>query len=212
VKYLQHSRWANDLYRPYFGDRCTIWPAGIDTSIWRPTAESRKTIDFLLYDKVLWNYDRTRTELLDPIRAVLRRRGFVFREMRYGFYDEREYSDVLSKSRAMILLVEHESQGLAYQECLASGVPVLAWDQGRWLDPNRFRWGTPEVAATSVPYWDDRCGMRFTNAAEFPERLDEFLSRLKSRVFAPRDYVMENLTLERSTQRFLEILSTVYDS
>lgn len=24
--YLQHSAWATDVYRPYFGDRCRIWP------------------------------------------------------------------------------------------------------------------------------------------------------------------------------------------
>ncbi|HWD58333.1 MAG TPA: hypothetical protein VG308_08655, partial [Stellaceae bacterium] len=29
--YLQHSAWANEIYRPYFGDRCRVWPVGIDT-------------------------------------------------------------------------------------------------------------------------------------------------------------------------------------
>jgi hypothetical protein len=36
--YLQHSAWANGIYRPYFGDRCAIWPVGIDTDAWLPNA------------------------------------------------------------------------------------------------------------------------------------------------------------------------------
>ena len=209
ARYLQHSAWTNEIYRPYFGNRCTVWPAGIDTSAWLPGLIQSKTIDFLIYDKILWNYERTRSELLEPVRAALRRRGLKFREIRCGAYAPADYREALSRSRAMIFLAEHESQGLACQECLASGVPVLAWDQGRWLDPNRYRWGTPDVAATSVPYWDERCGIKFRGAVDFPDKLQEFLDGLRSQRFAPRDYIMENLTLERSARLFVDILSTV---
>ena len=209
ARYLQHSAWTNEIYRSYFGDRCTIWPAGIDTYAWVPAPACGKTIDFLVYDKILWDYERTRAEVLEPIRATLRQRGLTFREIRYGTYAPEDYRECLSRSRAMIFLAEHESQGLACQECLASGVPGLAWDQGQWLDPNRCRWGTPHVAATSVPYWDERCGLKFANAAEFPARLEEFLDGMQSQKFAPRDYIMENLTLERSAQLFLDILHGV---
>jgi hypothetical protein len=37
----------------------------------------------------------------------------------------------------MLFLCEHETRGLAYQEALASNVPILAWDTGFWLDPRR---------------------------------------------------------------------------
>jgi hypothetical protein len=79
----------------------------------------------------------------------------------------------------MIFLCEHESQGLAYQECLACDVPILAWDQGWWLDPNRIRWGTPDVPATSVPYFDSRCGEKFKGIEEFETQLERFLERLR---------------------------------
>src|SRR5918912_1503345 len=51
VKYLQHSAWANNVYKPYFGSRCGIWPVGINTEEWLPAEPSGKSIDFLIYDK-----------------------------------------------------------------------------------------------------------------------------------------------------------------
>jgi len=204
--YLQHSEWTNELYKPYFGERCRVWPVGIDTEAWRPEPAAPKTGDCLVYDKIMWNRDVMAPQLLDPIRAELRRRGLRFSELRYGRYDEKTYRAALREASFMIFLCEHESQGLAYQECLASDVPILAWDQGRCLDPNRFAWGQPEIPATSVPYFDESCGRRFRDIGEFPERLDEFLDLAKHGALAPRQYVLENLTLEKCAANFVDIL------
>jgi hypothetical protein len=204
--YLQHSAWANDVYRPYFKDKCRIWPVGIDTQSWQPAAPAAKAFDFLLYDKILWRREELVPGLLDRIKDELARRKLTFVELRYGCYDERRYKDALAKSRAMIFMCEHESQGLACQECLSSDVPVLAWDQGRWLDPNRFAWGDPDVAATSVPYFDARCGLRFRDAEEFVGRLEEFLDLQRDGALQPRVYVLERLTLEKCSSRYLELL------
>jgi hypothetical protein len=212
VKYLQHSHWANELYKPYFGDRCTLWPVGIDTDVWKPSTSETKAIDFLIYNKVMWDYEQRCVDLLTPIRQYLNQRNLSFEELRYGAYTSQDYRNALSRCRAMIFLCEHESQGIAYQECLASDVPILAWDQGWCLDPNRFKWGTSHIPATSVPYWSDRCGIKFKDISEFPAKLEEFLEKLQSQQFAPRDYILENLTLEKCAHRYLEILKEVQSS
>jgi glycosyltransferase involved in cell wall biosynthesis len=204
--YLQHSEWANNVYKPFFGDRCRIWPVGIDTDAWRPADQARKSIDFLIYDKILWDRDCQVPRLLDAVHNALASRSLTYMDLRYGAYREREYKDALDKCRAMVFLCEHESQGIAYLECLASGVPILAWDQGRYLDPNRFAWGQPEISATSVPYFDERCGLRFRDIDEFPEKLAQFLDLDRSGAFNPRAFVIDTLTLERCSARFLELL------
>ena len=204
VRYLQHSSWANDVYKPYYGNKCAIWPVGIDTDSWTSANSCNKEFDFLIYDKIRWQREELVPHLLEPIRAELRRRKLRFMEIRYGHYSERQYRQALRRSRCMLFLCEHESQGLACQECLASGVPVLAWDQGCCLDPNRFAWGEPEIPATSIPYFDERCGLQFRNIDEFAERLTEFLDRGVS--LAPRDYILDNLTLEKCSRRYLQIL------
>jgi hypothetical protein len=212
VKYLQHSHWANEVYKPYFGDRCNIWPVGIDTDFWQSAPSQNKSVDFLIYNKIRWNYDHWNNELLTGIREYLTQRGLSFEELRYGSYQQQDYQKALSRCRAMIFLCEHESQGLAYQECLASNVPILAWDVGECLDPNRFAWKMPYIPATSVPYWDKRCGVKFKDITEFPASLEEFLDKLNRQLFAPRDYVLENLTLERCAQHFVEILDQTQKS
>lgn len=202
VRYLQHSEWANDIYKPYYGDRCAIWPVGIDTEAWKP-AGATKDLDVLLYDKVMWDRSRYELELIQPIREALSRRNLQFAELRYGSYAEADFRTLLARSKAMIFLCEHESQGLAYQECLSSDVPILAWDQGRCLDPNRFQWGTPEIPATSVPYFDSRCGERFRRIEDFEPQLDLFLERLRLKDYKSRVYILENLTLEKCSGEFL---------
>src|SRR5260370_12809858 len=87
AKYLQHSQWANSIYQSYFGDRCEIWPVGIDSNMWKPANAEEKSLDFLIYDKVRWEYERVSRELLDPIRGILKGRGLSFEEIRYDSYD-----------------------------------------------------------------------------------------------------------------------------
>ena len=202
VRYLQHSEWANDVYKPYFGHRCGVWPVGIDTDVWRPTAKP-KDIDVLIYNKVHWERERLEDELIQPVRDRLKGKRLTYRELRYGGYREEEYRALLARSRSVVYLSEHESQGLACQECLASNVPVLAWDQGWYLDPNRFKWGQSQIHATSVPYFDERCGERFTGPEDLDEKLSLFWNRVEASAYSPREFVVEHLTLEGCARQFL---------
>lgn len=205
ARYLQHCEWASNVYKPYFGDRCAIWPVGIDTEKWAQPRKDHKSVDFLIYDKVRWERDRVEIELIQRIRDELKRRELSFEEIRYGSYTEEDFFGALHRCRSMIFLCAHESQGLAYQECLSCDVPILAWDPGRCLDPERFKWGQLEIPATSVPYFDERCGMKFRHACEFADRLDEFLHKLENAQLRPRDYILENLTLEQCAESYLRL-------
>ena len=210
VRYLQHSEWANNVYKPYFGDRCTIWPVGIDTDHWQPGAGEEKTTDFLIYDKILWHREDRAGDLLGPIRDELLRRSLSFEILRYGLYDPASYRAALARCRAMIFLSAHESQGIAAQEALSSGLPLLAWDPGVLQDPQGTGWGT--IPTTSVPWFDHRCGLRFRDAAEFATELPRFLAQLRAGQFRPRAYILEHLTLAASARRFLDIIDSVPDS
>ncbi|MBF0155198.1 MAG: glycosyltransferase [Magnetococcales bacterium] len=211
VRYLQHASWANDLYKPYYGDRCALWPAGIDTDSWQPTESRRKDTDFLLYNKIHWCINERRIELLDPIKKILQKQGLSFLEIRYGHYRPVEYRQALARCRAMIFLSESESQGIACQEALSSGVPVLAWDPGECRDPLRFQWGVPHIPASSVPFFDERCGMCFPHSGAFLETLGCFLCTLQSGRFAPREHILERFTLEKSATQFLSYLDAAQE-
>jgi hypothetical protein len=212
AKYLQHSNWAMNIYIPYYGkDSCELWPAGIDTGKWRPGGQSNKKFDVLVYNKIRWDKEAMDAELRLPILKKLDQSGLSYGEIIYGQYNETEYFNLLNQCNGMIFLCEHESQGLACCEALSMNVPVFAWDQGFCLDPNRFKWNEPVIPATSVPFFDERCGMLFKDFEDFERQIGIFWDSVKRGDFKPRDYILENLTLENSAKRMLNIVSGVYE-
>lgn len=206
---LVPGEWMRVMWEPYFGDRVVSWPTGIDTDRWKPDPTVRPTVDVLVYDKVRWEHERYQRELIDPLLAELRRRNLTFNVLRYGSYQEAEYLAQLRQVRWMLFLCEHETQGFAYQEALSAGVPVLAWDRGGfWQDPTYYPARVKFAPVSSVPYWSERCGVRFANANEFPQRLDEFLGRQRAGEFAPRQYILEHLTLEHCARHYVELIES----
>jgi glycosyltransferase involved in cell wall biosynthesis len=199
--YLVPCEWMKELFEPYYG-RCAIWFGGLDIPSIPDCRDQPKDVDFLVYEKILWNREATRAALVQPVLEELQRRGLTIRTLPYGGYSPAEYHALLARSRAMLYLCEHETQGLAYQEAMARNVPVLAWDQGWWLDPIRERYSSGPVRASSVPYFSPECGERFTGVEDFPRALDCFLQRRET--FRPREYVANHLALEHSAERYLQ--------
>lgn len=201
---LVPGEWMRRMCEPYWGDAVRAWPVGIDTDRWSPAQSAEKDIDFLVYDKVMWNYDRGIGDLIEPVAKVLGQRGFSTAMLRYGHYREEDFHALLRRCKAMVFMCEHETQGIAYQQALSCGVPILAWDTaGYWLDPSYYPQRVQFAPVSSVPYWDDRCGVKFADATAFPAKLDEFLSRRSAGELAPRDYIVENLALEHRARLYL---------
>ena len=64
-----------------------------------------------------------------------------------------------------------------------------------WDDRPDFSW-----PATSVPYFDDKCGI----VADEMEKFDQFINMLDT--YQPRDYIVKNHTLEISAKNYIKIL------
>lgn len=209
-KILVPGAWMKDMCKPFWGTAVEAWPVGIDTSHWLPSPDRLKTIDVLLYDKIRWDREEHELALLSPVRLHLRKAGVSFIEIRYGKYSEQQFHAALRSCRSMIFLVEHETQGIAYQEALSCGVPILAWDRGgEWRDPAFYPERVRFSPVTSVPYWDERCGRKFRTAAEFAVEWPAFWNSVSSGTFHPRDYILQNLTLEKAAQAYLDIAQAV---
>jgi glycosyltransferase involved in cell wall biosynthesis len=133
--------------------------------------------------------------------------------LRYGRYRENQYHALLKKTKAMIYLSEHETQGLARLQANSCDLPVLAWDQeGFWEDPSYFPHIVRFGPVSSVPHWDERCGVKFKNMEEFPAKLEEFLTLLSRGHFKPREFVEERFTLEHGARRYMALVHTVQES
>lgn len=202
-RYLVTCDWMEEMFAPAYGrDLVGRWYAGMDLVKWPDMSSHDKRFDVLVYDKIRWERPRYQAQLLRPVLGHLETRGLTYQIIRYREYDHPTYRAMLAQSRAMVFLCEHETQGLAYQEAMAANLPVLAWDNGYWLDPQRSRYQHGAVEATSVPYFSPLCGERFKAAEYFPQEFDRFWSRLHS--YRSRDYVRSHLSLAGSAALYLQ--------
>lgn len=204
VRILTPGDWMTDMCRPYWGARVYSWPVGIDVAHWDRDSGARD-IDVLIYNKIRWRKPEYERDLLSPILKNIKKMNMTMTMLKYGEYNTDEYRGLLSRSRAMIFLCEHETQGIAYQEALSSGVPVLAWDRGgAWQDPAYYPDRVVYGPVSSVPYFDERCGEKFANFEQFESIFPGFFDRAGSNYYKPRDYILENLTLEKSAKQYLD--------
>ncbi|WP_199774267.1 glycosyltransferase [Salinibacter altiplanensis] len=211
-KMLVPGPWMYDMFTAHYPkDRLEVWPVGIDLNEWLPKQPSLEKPDrVLLYDKVRWAYDRYEDVIINPIRQHLKAQRIEIETLRYGHYFPEDLKGALERCRAVVFLCEHETQGIAYQQMLASDVPIFAWDRGGyWQDPNFFPDRVRYGPVSSVPYWDERCGMKFETADEFVNQFGDFWGRVQKGEFSPRDYVVENLTLEKCARGYADIAAHV---
>jgi glycosyltransferase involved in cell wall biosynthesis len=209
-KVLVSCEWLKRMYAQTIDVPVEVWPAGVDTYTWRPRPEAPKDIDVLVYDKVRWRREKYEPELIQPILANLTRRGLRHQTIRYGSYREEEFHALLARCRSMIFLVEHETQGFAYLQALACDVPILGWDRGGfWEDPEFYPHRVRFEGVSSLPYWDDRCGVKFAAIEEFTTSLDRFVDGLARGAFRPRDYVTQNLSLEDCARAYVRQIETL---
>lgn len=204
---LVPSPWVERMFSAVWPGSISVWPAGIDTDRWSPSRRANKDVDVLIYDKVVRRRSRYMHTIVEPLLNELRQRRLTVQTLRYGFYREERLHDLSRRTRAMIYLSHHETQGLAAQQMLASDVPLFAWDQGGlWKDPKYAPHLVRFGPVTSVPYWDERCGMKFKGGGDLLPAFDKFWFGVEAGLFAPREMIAESFTLEGQAMAYLALV------
>jgi hypothetical protein len=200
VTLIMPSEWPVALFTHYCGDKMWIWFTAIDTKRWPDLSQTRKRFDFVIYDKIRFHRAEYAPQVLQRVMSHMDSRGLTYTVLRYGQHHTSKFVSALTQARAMLFLCEHETQGLAYQEALASNIPVLAWDEGKLVDPELLPHLNEAMKITSVPYFDESCGMKF-KLQDFETTCDAFWKKRAS--FTPRRYVQEHLSPEKAGKRYL---------
>jgi glycosyltransferase involved in cell wall biosynthesis len=196
------SNWVRDYFLEYGGMIMPIrnFPFAIDVEKFVPS-EQEKTLECILYFK--HRHPSQKDELL----RIAKKLSLDFKFIEYGHYNESEYLNALQKARFMVVLDAHESQGFALQEAMACNIPLVVWNASTLYDEYHGNqqiyenYRPKKLYATSVPYWDDRCGIIAKNAEELRDGIMKM--RLDYPKYSPREYVMENLTAEVCMDRIL---------
>lgn len=203
------AMYERDLPRPV---PTAVWPAGVETDLWHPPAD-RPWGRVLVYDKIRWRRDEYVPGLVQPILDRLRAEGVEPVHLRYGSYLEEDFRALLDQVSAMVFLCEHETQGFAYLQTLACGVPILAWERGGfWQDPSMYPERVRFEPVSAVPYFDARCGRRFSDREGFQAEIGPFLRDARAGGYRPRDYVVENFDLAARARDYLELVKPFRNS
>ena len=193
--FIVPSNWVRDAYKSCeiaSLSSIRVWPVGIDTTWFDPPKVPK-------YDCLLYYKNRSQEELT-AVRAMLSSMGQTSVQIEYGSYTEAEFISLLSKCQYAVLLTNTESQGIAYMEILSSNLPCFVLDQKDWR-------GHP---ATSVPYFDARCGKISTVGNDTGDLLDDFGQFLEKRPeYKPRDYIMESHTLAHGAKKYMQMLEEI---
>lgn len=203
--FTQPSEWYCRIWQEKLGNRIQPMFVPIILENWPDLTKEPKFYDVIIYDKIRWNRDEMVPRILKRTQAHLKSRGLSSIILRYGDHRLEDFKDALKKSRSMIFLCEHETQGLAYQEAMATGMPIFAWNEGKLIDPNEAVLAPDGLFAPSVPYFDPRCGSTFTEN-DIESSFDDFWMSLLD--FDPRSYVAEKLSPECSAKTYLSLLDS----
>lgn len=174
--------------------RITEWPAGIDTERFTDTDRNPEYDAVIFYKNVT---KQTPPEALESVKIELDARGLKYSVLQYGHYREDDLIAATKQARFAVWLVGTESQNIALLEVLACGVPVYV------IDETTFKYSSFTMpGATSAPYFDGRCGIKALGV----DQLDRFIDTVDA--FQPREYVLDNFTLERCAQAYYDMLIT----
>ena len=188
------SQWVKDLYVSKFGfpeHKINNWPVGIEefNNIREPN-----------YDCLIYFKRRDQSEL-DVVKKFLVNNGLSYHMVEYGGYSEDGFKQLVNSAKFCFLINGTESQGIAVQEIMSMGVPIIAWDIKEWLDQGEAY----RVPATSIPYWDQRCGEVVFNKAELEETFSKFYATINE--YDPKSFIRDNLSFSKTVEQLMEIFN-----
>lgn len=203
IIYVQPSEWAAEVWKnnPLCNNiNVQSLPFGVDTEKFNSNKSISEREKVFIYFK-----NRDPNDLL-LIEHFLNNKNYKYHIFSYrNRYNEEDYLNYLKQSKFGIWIGGHESQGFALEEALSCNVPLLVWN----VQSMKQEYGSNynDIAATSISYWDERCGEYFYNTNELGETFNTFISKLET--YKPREYILENLTMEICEQKFLQVIENI---
>ena len=198
--YIQPSEWCVDLWKGLGVTQflpIQYFPFPVDVDKFSPTALNKR-------EKVFIYFKRRRQDELSYVMHFLKNRQIEFEVFNYvARYDEKHYLDYLQHAKFGIVLGAHESQGFAVEEALSCDVPLLVWNV-RSLN-QEVGCNYANLPATTIGYWDERCGEYFYEAKELEKTFELFMGKIQT--YRPREFVVEQLSVKPCAKRFMELVS-----
>ena len=196
--YIQPSNWSSQVWKDLNAEKyipLKILPFAVNVEKFTPINNKKENV--FIYFK------RRKQKELSFIKTFLQKKNINYAIFDYvKRYNEEDYLKYLQNSKFGIILGAHESQGFAIEEALACNVPLIVWNISSLSQEEGTNY--PNMSASSIPYWDNRCGEYFYKKEEFESKYNEFISKLDT--YKPREFVLENLSVEKCAKNFKKLI------
>jgi hypothetical protein len=201
--YVQPSKWAADSWRIF--DICEnldirVLSFGVDTEKFNQIVDIGSRTKVFVYFK---NRDPLELRYLEYFLSTQNIQYVVFDYKKK--YDEKEYIDFLKQAKYGIWLGCHESQGFALEEAFSCNVPLFVWSVKSMNQ--EYGCNYHDIPATTIPYWDERCGEFTYDIENFYNKFQNFLSKIET--YRPREYILENLSIDICEKKFINLLDNL---
>jgi hypothetical protein len=197
--YIQPSIWAADTWRDFNVENIIPikhFPFPVEVDKFCPIQNSQKNEVFIYFKS-------RKPEELEYVKQFLNYKNVTYKIFDYiKKYKEEDYLKCLHNAKYGIIIGRHESQGFAIEEALSCNVPLLIWEV-KYMS-QEYGYNYPDIPATVIPYWDERCGEFFYTAEEFETTYNKFITKLET--YNPRQYIMDTLSPQKCGERFIELL------
>jgi hypothetical protein len=198
--YVMPSDWVIEFWKnlEYSKDlRMKSLPFGVDTQKFNEIKPINDREKVFIYVK------RRHPNELKLINDFLKKNNISAKVFDYvKRYDEDEYINYLHHSKYGIWLDAHESQGFALEEALSCNVPLLVWNVVSMNQEYNFNY--PDIPATTIPYWDERCGYKDPSLEKTLQNIDKMRDTYST--FRPREFILEHVSPEKCAKRFQYVL------
>lgn len=202
-RYNSLSEWVVDVWKQY--EICSnlkfiSLPYGVDTDKFTNDKHISERNEVFIYFK------HRNPQDLNMILQFLKNKNISYKIFSYhSKYNENSYLNCLQNAKYGIWVDAHESQGFALQEALSCDVPLLVWDVQSMSQA--FNYNFPNYKATTTSYWDNSCGEKFYDIAEFEETYDRFINNIEN--YNPRKFIVDNLSIEACENKLIETINNM---
>ena len=212
--YIQPSNWAKDVWInlgvekiipiktfPFPVNTNKFIPINIGDTLQGATCGTKSRP---YKNEVILYYKRRNPKELKFIINFLKKKKINFKLFNYvNKYEESDYLNILQKSKYAIILDAHESQGFAIEEALSCNVPLLVCNVKYMSQEYNSKYNN--IPATTIPYWDNRCGEYFYDLNDLENIFSKFINNLEN--YKPREFILDKLSVKPCSEIFKKLIT-----
>lgn len=205
--YLIHSNWHKQAWDQLSKKNpipAMIWPAGIDIDSFLPIRAERT----LNKRKVLVYFKGRKRDTYDYVLQLLSSLDLDITIIVCGNYVEDQFKKALRENSFCIWVGIPETQGIAMQEAMATGMPIIVLDSRSPFEDTvgkslkYYPKSIETIISTSAPYFDNTCGLIIDSVAELAGAISAVMTNYER--YDPAAYVIRNLSLSKSAQMLID--------